>query len=393
MNCESKHNEGTTTRQILNQTFSLFDIAVIVGIIQGLVTSSLLILKRNHRSDLYLALAILAFCLLSSKILLHTLGLWNSPWFRYFPLGVDLVIQPLIYFYVVVLIEPKTKVDSWALPHFLPFLFSETYSLVVYFNVLTVTDLATKDAIAESFHFDQVKFIEDYLTLFSVFAYLTVGLFKLKNYKRWLSSNVSDSSYPTFNWLRNILIQLLFIGILLLANLLLDRVFSWNSSSFIRWQLFYIVIAIHIYYLGFIGYKRTDHLSQSPPKNQAKVNKLLQEQTDQIKKKIEEALERDKAYLRPELSSSELASKIGVSQSDLSYVINFCFRKNFRELINEYRIEEAKSKLLDPSLSHLSVLGIAYEAGFNSEASFYRIFKKATGKSPAVYQKERADLP
>ncbi|MEM9832358.1 MAG: helix-turn-helix domain-containing protein [Bacteroidota bacterium] len=375
----------------MNQTFSIFDITVIVGIVQGLLTSTLLLVKREHRSDTYLALAIIAFCLLSSKILLHTLGLWDTPIFRFFPLGIDLAIQPLIYFYVVLLIEPKTKISHWDFLHFLPFALSEIYSLIVYINVLSVTDLDAKDAIAEQFYFNQVKFIEDYLTLISVFTYLTIGLLILRNYNQWLETNISDSSYPTFKWLRNILLQLLVIGIFLLINLSLDRIFSFDSSSFSRWQLFYMLIAVHIYYLGFIGYKRTDYLPQGVTAKSAEVKKVSREQIDKIKRKVEEALEKDEEYLNPQLSASELAKKIGTSQSDLSYVINSGFRKNFRELINDYRVKEAKSKLIDPSCSHLSVVGIAFEAGFNSEASFYRIFKKATGMSPAEYQRSQSN--
>jgi AraC-like DNA-binding protein len=69
----------------------------------------------------------------------------------------------------------------------------------------------------------------------------------------------------------------------------------------------------------------------------------------------------------------------------LSATINTCYGKNFRNLINDYRVEEAKRKLGDPALSHLSVLGIGLESGFNSEASFYRIFKQHTSLSPAAY--------
>jgi methylphosphotriester-DNA--protein-cysteine methyltransferase len=45
---------------------------------------------------------------------------------------------------------------------------------------------------------------------------------------------------------------------------------------------------------------------------------------------------------------------------------------SFRNLINNYRVEEVKKRLGDPP-SHLSVLGMALDCGFNSKASFYRI--------------------
>lgn len=369
----------------MNTTITLFDLIIIVGIVQGLVTSTMLLL-RNNASDRFLALSIIAFCLLSSKILLHTLGFWNTHLLRYFPLGVDLAIQPLIYCYVIQLIEPKNRPKLWYFLHFIPFITSELYSLFVYFSVLQTTNLEAKDLIAESFHFDQVKHLEDYFTLLSTFTYLTVGFFKLKSYKAWLETNISDSAYPTFNWLRALVLQLIIIGCVLLVNLLLDRIIFPGSSNFLRWQVFYTIVAAHIYYLGFRGINLPNQFQHEHTPSQPKIKKLTQNQVDEIIGKIEIALKKDKVYLNPKLSASELAGKIATSQGSLSYALNNHYQKNFRELVNQHRVEEVKSKLTDPSLSHLSILGIAFESGFSSEASFYRIFKKTTGKSPAEYQ-------
>src|SRR6202012_183586 len=43
----------------------------------------------------------------------------------------------------------------------------------------------------------------------------------------------------------------------------------------------------------------------------------------------------------------------------------------------------------DKSYDKLTLLGIAYESGFNSKSTFNRIFREVTGKSPAEYKKER----
>jgi AraC-like DNA-binding protein len=104
-----------------------------------------------------------------------------------------------------------------------------------------------------------------------------------------------------------------------------------------------------------------------------------------LKRAIDGALAGEKCYLNPDLSLGSLAGHLGVSAAVLSATINTYYGKNFRNLINDYRVEEAKRKLGDPALSHLSVLGIALESGFNSEASFYRIFKQHTSLSPAAY--------
>ncbi|MEP5105706.1 MAG: helix-turn-helix domain-containing protein [Ekhidna sp.] len=44
-------------------------------------------------------------------------------------------------------------------------------------------------------------------------------------------------------------------------------------------------------------------------------------------------------------------------------------------------IQKAQNKKYE----HLSLLGIAFESGFNSKASFNRIFKEIKGKSPSQY--------
>jgi AraC-like DNA-binding protein len=59
--------------------------------------------------------------------------------------------------------------------------------------------------------------------------------------------------------------------------------------------------------------------------------------------------------------------------------------QNFFDYINKYRIEEFKIKCLGKENKHLSVMGIAYDSGFNSKAAFYRAFNKFEGISPTAY--------
>lgn len=80
-----------------------------------------------------------------------------------------------------------------------------------------------------------------------------------------------------------------------------------------------------------------------------------------------------------------MAKELNISEAQASSTINNTLHKTFRTLINEYRVEAVKLKLQDPHSRVFSILGIAYECGFNSEASFYRIFKNATGQSPKAY--------
>ena len=58
---------------------------------------------------------------------------------------------------------------------------------------------------------------------------------------------------------------------------------------------------------------------------------------------------------------------------------------NFYEFINQYRIDEVKRLMDDPANKHLKLISLAYDAGFNSKASFNRIFKQMTEMTPSQY--------
>lgn len=86
-----------------------------------------------------------------------------------------------------------------------------------------------------------------------------------------------------------------------------------------------------------------------------------------------------------ELSLPLLAQKTGISAHELSYLINEVYRENFYAFVNKYRVQEAKKILLSHKLGQLNMLGIAYQAGFNSKTTFNTAFKKWTGQTPTEF--------
>ncbi|GAA4110962.1 hypothetical protein GCM10022393_08340 [Aquimarina addita] len=100
----------------------------------------------------------------------------------------------------------------------------------------------------------------------------------------------------------------------------------------------------------------------------------------------------EKPYLNSELTQKELADQLNISTHYLSEVLNSNFGKNFYSFINLYRVEEAKRSLENDS-ENLTMLAIAYDAGFNSKASFNRVFKDVTGVTPSSYKNENIGTP
>ena len=95
-----------------------------------------------------------------------------------------------------------------------------------------------------------------------------------------------------------------------------------------------------------------------------------------------------KSFNTRSASIKDVAEKIDERPYIVSQAINTCLRKNFFDLINSYWVEEAKTLMLDEKLAHLSMIGIALEAGFSSKTAFNTAFKKHTGMTPSQFKKE-----
>lgn len=97
------------------------------------------------------------------------------------------------------------------------------------------------------------------------------------------------------------------------------------------------------------------------------------------------------ALLNPNLSLRVLAEMVDIPSNHLSRLLNEGFDKNFSEFVNFYRLETFKAKVANPALEHLTLLGLAYESGFNSKTVCNSFFKKVMGISPKAYQKKVMD--
>jgi AraC-like DNA-binding protein len=87
-----------------------------------------------------------------------------------------------------------------------------------------------------------------------------------------------------------------------------------------------------------------------------------------------------------ELSLAKLAETSGLNVHLASKAINECSGGNFYDWVNLYRVEQAKSLLLE---SDGQVSRICYDVGFNSKSTFYAAFKKVTGLTPGAFRKQQ----
>ena len=124
-----------------------------------------------------------------------------------------------------------------------------------------------------------------------------------------------------------------------------------------------------------------------PPHAKYMRTAFSKQQAKEIEKKLTALMETDKPFLNPRLSSPDLAEMIDITTNQLSQFLNEHLNKNFYDFVNSFRLKEFQQHCKKKGYSHLSILGLAYECGFNSKTTFNAFFKRALGVTPSEYYK------
>lgn len=112
----------------------------------------------------------------------------------------------------------------------------------------------------------------------------------------------------------------------------------------------------------------------------------------ELGQRVLNCMEREKPYLRQDFSIEQLAEMLDVPRHHLYYCFKNILQKKFVNLRSEYRIREAKKRLLEADLKETTMDAIGRECGFSSHSAFYRLFTEQTGCSPGEYVERNTPL-
>lgn len=314
--------------------------------------------------------------------------------------GMGFYLGPLTYFYIRSLYKPAKEVVNKLLLSLIPF-----FIFWVFINVPVALSIATN---AFRTYGSNYAAVADYINLFENLFFISFLLFSIKamkTMKHRLHQHYSEISIGNLAWYRSLLGGLIFIVILdslFSVYELIYPPFAWNIGTVIAF-LFVILYSL----LGYRGIFQNnlriteDNTAQSedpedmvqhkdpllsPP---AAVHSTLSStEVLQYKQKLKELMEREKLYMNESLSLNDLADNLGIGAKKLSELLNQHMQTSFYNLVNEYRVLEVQSKLKSPDNAQYTLVGIAYDSGFQSKASFNRVFKEKTGMSPSTYRKK-----
>lgn len=122
----------------------------------------------------------------------------------------------------------------------------------------------------------------------------------------------------------------------------------------------------------------------SKPEN-AKASLILPEELALYREQLEIIMRQEEPFLNPQLSLRSLSDQLQIPPNHLSWLLNTGFNLNFNQFVNSYRLARFKKLALDPANNHISIIGLAYESGFNSKTAFNTYFKREVGLSPKAW--------
>lgn len=230
------------------------------------------------------------------------------------------------------------------------------------------------------------------------FSYTILSLLQIRKHKKHILHFSSNTVEIDLAWIESIVWAALFlvIGISIFNMLFFEAPLNLFMNGFV-----YTVVLFTAYHslkqkeiFPVDEEERTEALLLlADTDTNTLQNKIMtDEKLVEEKSRLYELITKEELYLDTELSLGKLAKKLNLSSHQLSYVINTGFNQNFYGFINKFRVEKAKQLIAeDKNLDKFSMIGIAFESGFNSKTSFNTTFKKITGQTPSEFRNSCSD--
>lgn len=302
---------------------------------------------------------------------------------------------PFLYLYISSLTNDKFQISWKNLIHFTPFVLFNLYIVLASFfpHYAQKIRLDHSDNVHGTAYFFNLFLI---LTVLSgpVYILLTIRLFRKLDIN--IFNNFSVSENVSLDWMRKLIYTFGVVWTVLMIFTTIHHVFGLFSWSFCTNGLF-LSLSVFILLIGFLGLNQKEIFVQYPdkqieyvidePKAKYATTLLKEDEMDDYIKKIVQYMDEEKPYLDADISLPELSERMNIPSHHLSRVINEKLNLNFFDFINQYRVEEVKLRIHDPQYEHLSILGIAFDSGFNTKSAFNRVFKKMTGMTPSEFKR------
>lgn len=373
------------------------NVILIIGFSQALILAGLILSRRQNNLPDYFLSGL--FLIKGITLFLGYMEIYNRandypyPFFISTSAPLILLHGPAIWFYIKSLTSQHFRFKPKYLLHFLPFFL--VLGLMTIGQYSQPAELRIDSDRTEAFKNEMAFPVIMGMILISTQTYFIWGLTLISRYRKKIKNYFSHISAMDLNWLKILLISCIvfYAGISLFY--ITDYIFQLFPYDFLQ-KAGYTFVALLILVLGYFGHQQGNifhthavnlDLDKDDTKKQHAPEPGTEEETGMVKILLDHMNE-TKPYLDPDLTIAALAKALHTTPDHLSGVLNGKLRRNFFDFVNHYRVEEFKRLSKAQKDKNITIMGLAWDAGFNSKATFNRVFKKATGMTPGAFQKQ-----
>ncbi|TCN64748.1 helix-turn-helix domain-containing protein [Acetobacteroides hydrogenigenes] len=239
-----------------------------------------------------------------------------------------------------------------------------------------------------------------YLRLISWYKILVVGAYVIYSLTLYLKAKKSDSyllglSTQTKWWITTVVLgSVTLFGLIVALELVQVLSIYQITDKLLVINILTSIFAILFIYIGnkyaFLLSKVSNSVEKPKRKNSTTPTvqndeSLIDPKFERIFNEVEQLMKEQQLYLEPELTLSMVSERIKVPSAIVSQAVKIFTNQSFPSYINTYRVDMVIEKMNSPLFKTYTILSLALESGFNSKASFNRIFKQQKGVTPSEY--------
>ncbi len=356
-------------------------ILLCLGAIQGIVYG--VILWRNAGPQaianrfLSAILFFFSYRLIVETMKIFELGRYDF-WYHVL-LEYNWIYGPLIFFFTLSYVTPNFKFKSKYWVHFIPVGIEIIWSFFIksqnfYWD-------GTRESLSWLGYWGYVVWMQ-IPTMYVISGLLIIyyGLRSLKEIKLAIANPNIQIIASKIQWIKRVVYALMVFSVLYVAGIAVDFFFFNYSGNLFYGHPVFIGMAVITYWMGIEGFNRRNQMAF---KAKSTLSESELKQLQAIATKLDKVMSQDLLYKNSGLTLGILAKAIEHKPYLVTKTLNVVVQKKFSDYVNTFRIEEVKNLLQDPKNKQYTLLSLAFEAGFNSKASFNRAVKKITGKPPS----------
>lgn len=214
------------------------------------------------------------------------------------------------------------------------------------------------------------------------------GIKHLRDFEDKIQEFYSNTENRSVKKVRAMLITFIVFSLCSIVVNYLGR--QYFSNRLLLITMMALIFSVLLYALAYISYKQTfsiEELNRDLKEGDENRVECEAPETDkELKEKILQLMQEEEFFRKKDLRLTDMAQELCSNRTYISKLINQEFQMTFSDFVNSYRIDYFKKSVMDHRTDG-NWLDRIEMAGFTSEGTFYRNFKKFTGTTPEKWQK------